>query len=226
MKFDKKIAILNGQIEKLNNTDFDFANWLAETKNLLDLVFENAENKKHQLVSATQRPAYMLSGVNIERLKSDWKQLIEGFRYELELLNEDPVALEKDNEEFVNLERIDQLKALKITSYDLSKLIAICLELNSNFTNRNYISVVMLCRALIDHIPPIFGMKTFNEVSNNYGTTSFKKNMLHLNNSMRNIADNYLHQTIRKKETLPNKTQIDFKNDIDVLLAEIIRMSI
>jgi len=50
MKFDKKIAILNGQIEKLNNTDFDFANWLAETKNLLDLVFENAENKKHQLV--------------------------------------------------------------------------------------------------------------------------------------------------------------------------------
>lgn len=81
----------------------------------------------------------------------------------------------------------------------------------------------MLCRAIIDHIPPIFNVNTFNEVANNYGSKSFKRNMLNLNNSLRNIADSYLHQTIRKKETLPNKTQIDFKNDLDVLLAEIIR---
>jgi hypothetical protein len=49
--------------------------------------------------------------------------------------------------------------------------------------------------------------------------------MLNLNNSLRKIADSYLHQPIRKKETLPNKTQINFKNDMDVLFAEIIRIS-
>lgn len=83
----------------------------------------------------------------------------------------------------------------------------------------------MLCRAINDRIPPIFGLNSFNEVDNNYGTKSFKKNMLNLNNSLRNIADSYLHQTIRKKESLPNKTQIDFKNDLDVLIAEILRIS-
>ena len=48
--------------------------------------------------------------------------------------------------------------------------------------------------------------------------------MLHLNNSLRNIANNYLHQTIRKQVSLPNKTQIDFKTDLDVLLVEITRL--
>lgn len=49
--------------------------------------------------------------------------------------------------------------------------------------------------------------------------------MSRLENSSRKIADSYLHTKIRKKESLPNKTQVNFSNDIDVLLAEIIRIS-
>lgn len=224
MKPEKKIEILNGQIKKLESSDFHFRNWLNETQNLLDLIFENADIKKHQLKSATQRPDYMYDGVIVKELKVDWRKLIEGFRYEIELLMDEQPTIELDNEEFINSERIYQLKNLNSQDFDFSKLMAICQELNSNFSNRNYLSVSMLCRALIDHVPPVFNTKTFNEVANNYGSMSFKKNMLHLNNSLRNIADTYLHQQIRKKETLPNKTQIDFKNDIDVLIAEIIRI--
>jgi len=47
--------------------------------------------------------------------------------------------------------------------------------------------------------------------------------MTHLDKSSRKIADSYLHGQIRKKERLPNKTQVNFSQDIDVLLAEICR---
>jgi hypothetical protein len=47
--------------------------------------------------------------------------------------------------------------------------------------------------------------------------------MTNLDKSSRKIADSYLHTHIRNKETLPNKTQINFKYDLDVLLQEIVR---
>lgn len=123
---------------------------------------------------------------------------------------------------FVHKVRIEQLTEIKNSNYDLNKLIKILEEINDNYSLGNFYSVAMLGRSVINHIPPVFGFKTFNEVSNNYGTKSFKKNMSHLNISMRSIADNYLHDTIRKKESLPNENQVDFSRDLDVLLGEII----
>jgi hypothetical protein len=123
---------------------------------------------------------------------------------------------------FVNKDRINDLIKIK-SDFDLTKLIRICEELNSNYSCENYLSVSILGRVLLDHIPPIFKFNNFNEVANNYGTKSFKKSMQHLQGSLRNIADGHLHSPIRKKESLPNKTQVDFRTDLDVLLAEIIR---
>lgn len=48
--------------------------------------------------------------------------------------------------------------------------------------------------------------------------------MDHLQKSSRKIADSHLHIMIRKKEVLPNATQVDFKNDLDRLLGEIVRI--
>jgi hypothetical protein len=48
--------------------------------------------------------------------------------------------------------------------------------------------------------------------------------MKNLNASSRKIADQYLHTHIRNKEVLPNEQQIDFLNDLDVLLSEIYRV--
>jgi hypothetical protein len=92
------------------------------------------------------------------------------------------------------------------------------------------LSVPIIGRAILDHVPPIFGFTTFDQVSNNYGgqgvkkNKSFKGSMAQLNNSLRNIADNYLHQKIRNSEILPNKNQINFSQDLDVLLGEIVRI--
>ena len=48
--------------------------------------------------------------------------------------------------------------------------------------------------------------------------------MLNLENSLRNISDANLHTNIRKKEVLPTFNQVDFRADIDVLLAEIVQI--
>jgi hypothetical protein len=83
-----------------------------------------------------------------------------------------------------------------------------------------------LTRALLDHVPPIFGKQSFAEVANNYGGggKSFRESMLHLERSARNIGDAHLHIQIRNSESLPTSTQVNFSNDIDVLLAEIVRV--
>ncbi|HNW99006.1 MAG TPA: hypothetical protein PKK00_11410 [Bacteroidales bacterium] len=125
---------------------------------------------------------------------------------------------------FVDISRIEELKNISHPDYDLTKLIRFCEELNDNFFRGNYLSVVMIVRSILNHIPPIFSFNNFAEVSNNYsGGQSLKKNLNHLNNSLKNIADSYLHETIRKKEILPNATQVNFSQDLDVLLAEIVR---
>jgi len=127
-------------------------------------------------------------------------------------------------ETYVDLDRINEITNLDNDSFDFTKLIAFLKELNSSYFNSSYLSIPLLVRAIIDHIPPIFGKEKFAEVCNNYGSRSFKENMNNLNNSSRKIADSFLHSRIRKQENLPNITQINFRNDLDVLLQEIVRI--
>jgi hypothetical protein len=125
---------------------------------------------------------------------------------------------------YVELGRINELRVLASSKFDLAKLIRLCEELNICYANGSYLAVTMLTRAVLDHVPPIFGYNTFVEVTSNYGGKSLKKSLQNLQNSSRNISDAYLHLPIRDKESLPNKTQVDFSNDMDVLQAEIIRI--
>lgn len=128
------------------------------------------------------------------------------------------------NGDYIDKKRFQAIKK-KTGKFDFSKLLRMCTELDHAFSVENYISVILLTRAILDHIPPIFNLNLFTKVANNYGTKSFKDPMSHLENSSRTIADSYLHTKIRSKESLPNKTQVNFSNDLDVLLAEIVRIS-
>ena len=125
--------------------------------------------------------------------------------------------------DYINLDRIKQLESIKCSHYDLSRLIQICNEINSSRINENYIALGSLLRVLIDHIPPLLGYDTFREVASNYSGKSLKGTFQHLENGCRKISDGLLHQKIRKKESLPTFTQVNFSADIDVLLGEIIR---
>ena len=130
-----------------------------------------------------------------------------------------------NNQEYINSTRLEELKVIDNTKFDLSKLIKLCEEINSNWMNGNYFSVISLLRTLLHHIPPIFSVTNFEQVANNYnGGSSLKKVMLKLYDSLKNIGDIHLHSQINTTISLPNNTQVDYRNDIDLLLCEIIKL--
>jgi hypothetical protein len=101
-----------------------------------------------------------------------------------------------------------------------------CEEANASYEQGNYYAAAMLARSIINHVPLVFGLKTFKEVVNNYpGTQSFKETMRHLDEASRKIADAHLHETMRASEVLPTAQQVNCSQQLDVLLAEIVRIT-
>jgi hypothetical protein len=126
---------------------------------------------------------------------------------------------------YVDLQRLNSLRAISGADFDPSRLVRLCEELNIANQNQCAMTVAILVRAITDHVPPVFGQRSFAEIVNNYsGAKSFKKSMQHLELSLRNIADAHLHLQIRATEALPNMTQVNFSSDLDVLLSETDRL--
>lgn len=123
-------------------------------------------------------------------------------------------------------ERIDQLRAVRSSSHDLTRLVRLCEELNSCYSIGAYFAVIVLTRAILDHVPPLLGQRTFQDVASQYGgARSFREAMDHLQNGARKIADAHLHLPIRENEVLPNAVQVNFSQYLDFLLAEIVRVA-
>lgn len=160
----------------------------------------------------------------MEILEKIGKRVTEQFITEDFGYLKDVRLVKESNDIYVEFERIDEINSLEDKDFDYTKLIAFLKELNVAYSHGLFLSIPPLVRSVIDHIPPVFGKANFADVCGSHGTKSFKDSMKNLNNSSRKIADSYLHSQIRKNETLPNKTQINFKNDLDVLLQEIVRI--
>lgn len=127
---------------------------------------------------------------------------------------------------FVSSERLSELQSVAPNaSYDLCRLLRLCEELNVVSLGGCHMATAVLVRALIDHVPPVFGSRTFSEVANNYrGTKSFKDMAKHLDESSRKIADGLLHSQLRRTEILPSAVQVDFRQSLDVILSEVVRI--
>lgn len=126
---------------------------------------------------------------------------------------------------YVSENRINEISETESPKHDTKKLIRLLQELNSAYASESFFSIGILVRAIIDHVPPIFEVETFAQVASNYaGTRSFKKSMKNLNDSLRNLADSYMHVQIRRSESLPTFIQVDFRADLDCMLSEISRI--
>jgi hypothetical protein len=129
---------------------------------------------------------------------------------------------------FVDDVRIRELQGLSGRRLDPSRLVRICEEINMCYENGCLMAVALLARTIINHVPPVFGFGNFSEVANNYGGAgkgrSFKKVAQKLEESARNIGDMIAHETMRRTETLPSPAQIDFSQELDVLLGEVGRV--
>lgn len=127
---------------------------------------------------------------------------------------------------FISERHIHALKNLPAPGLDPTRLIRLIEETNLSFTNGCFMATAMLIRAITDHIPPVFGVQSFAQISNSStaDSRSFKQSMDHLDKSLRKIADSHLHLHIRPRESLPQVQQVvGFQGDVDVLLSEVIR---
>ncbi len=147
---------------------------------------------------------------------------IETIRSVLESIIE---ANRKLEEEFVSSTRIAELKSISSTNYDLSKLINLCNEINICYANDCLFATAMLSRALLDHIPPLFGFGNFDQMANNYSWGKSKQAVInHLNNSSREISNNLIHTMVSQKTDIPTRTRVNCSDGIDIVLAEIVKI--
>jgi hypothetical protein len=110
----------------------------------------------------------------------------------------------------------------KNKKYDLGKVVRFCEELNSSYFSGNYLASTLLIRALLNHIPPVFGHTAFNQVVSQ-SARSVKELLKPLEETSRDVADLHTHSGIRHKENLPTRNQVEpFKANLEVLLHEII----
>jgi len=124
---------------------------------------------------------------------------------------------------YIAAARLENLRKLQSPQFDIRRLVRMCEEINSSWQHGNLIAVAALTRILLDHVPPIFGHPTFVQVTAN-ASRSLKAIFEALEQNSRKISDSLIHQTIRKKETLPTEQMVNCSQNMDVLLAELIRV--
>jgi hypothetical protein len=127
-----------------------------------------------------------------------------------------------NNSSFLDQYLISHLKSVRSLAFDFIKLIRFCEELNDSYRRGNYLACTLLIRAVMNHVPPIFGMETFAQVVAGSGK-SLKAVLSRLQDESRPIADLHTHMLIRSRESLPTKNQVEpYKAGFEILIQEIL----
>lgn len=123
---------------------------------------------------------------------------------------------------FIARNRIGRFRELdRVCGFDLRKLIQLCEELNLAFAKSSWFSVAFLTRAVLDHIPPAFGQRTFAQVVAGESGRSIKAAASSLDEFARKVADEHLHSGLREHDSLPNEIQIFAAPALDLVLGEV-----
>ena len=130
------------------------------------------------------------------------------------------------NENFlISKEMIDKFRLKQHPKLKYSRLVVLLGEINSSWNNGNYNAVALLIRTVMNHIPPVFGFKKFEEVANNPKfSSSVKRALGTLQNSMKHLADIIAHEQISEKEPRSiSEVEVDCRQSLKLLLDEILR---
>ena len=199
-----------------------------EAKSILDEEFGRANEYSSNLVHTVNSGVGFSGGPSYASVEEASKITHAAVRT-IERKRARPAELPVGAKAYVDSMRIAALQGISNGTWDFTKLVELCREINVAAANRCHMTTAMLLRTILDHVPPVFGLNTFAEVANNYGgdksQRSFKASMLRLDGSLRNIADKHLHSPIRAREDVPTAVQVDFAADLDLLLGEVIRVA-
>ena len=117
---------------------------------------------------------------------------------------------------------IDQLETAKSAKFNVAVLLQMCREINSSIAHGNVIATVLLMRAALNYVPPVFGKDSFAQVVAN-SSRSLKDSFDHLETGLRKVADFYTHRQMNVKDCYPSIAQVEpFKPQFELLLHEIL----
>lgn len=100
---------------------------------------------------------------------------------------------------YIDLVLLDELEeAGQKSTWKHHKLLALCRELNDNYTAGNPYACAALIRAVLDHIPPVFGHKDFKQVAAQHTFAVKRTDKAHAQRlaAFKDIADDVMHRPI------------------------------
>ncbi len=122
----------------------------------------------------------------------------------------------------IDPELVERLALLRSSQFSLSFTVTMCNEINSSFRNGNVVATILLMRAVLNYVPPIFGHDTFPQVVASSGR-SLRDSLDHLENGLRKIADFHTHRRLGSADLCPTRAQVEpFKPQFELLLQQVV----
>ncbi|MFF2573538.1 hypothetical protein [Streptomyces sp. NPDC058084] len=114
--------------------------------------------------------------------------------------------------------------AAQTTTWKVDKLLALCTELNDSYASGNAYACAALLRAVLDHIPPVFGHKDFKQVAAQHTFTVQRTDKAHAQKlaSFKDIADDALHRPISANIPLITMNDIPEPTRLRAVLHELV----
>jgi hypothetical protein len=101
-------------------------------------------------------------------------------------------------------------------------LVRVLREINSSLAHGNVVATALLMRAVLNHVPPVWGHQNFDRVVASVGR-SLKDSYMHLEDGLRKIADFHTHKRIDETDTYPSRAQVEpFKPQFELLLQNVL----
>jgi hypothetical protein len=217
----------------LNSADrAKFKSLMLEAKAVLEDALGPLNNFSTAIFGMTQLPGFGVFNPPSAEQLDEAISIIEGGLNQVhrkQNRSTTSVAGSPDKLPYVDPRRIQELQALKTPKWDPRRLVGMLQEINIAHANDMHMATAMLVRAVTDHVPPIFGLPNFGSVAAQHTAgskdgKSFKGAVAPLAESMKHVADGILHVHIRRTEVLPSSTQVDYRQSLDALLGEVVRL--
>ncbi|MGS2615112.1 hypothetical protein ACVCAH_11385 [Micromonospora sp. LZ34] len=103
---------------------------------------------------------------------------------------------------YINPRALEQLREPAGTGWDTTKLVALAEELDACVRAGHVYAAHAVLRALLDHVPPLFGQKRFAAVVSSHPWGKTDTNYLRRLSTFRDQADDALHRQISKRPDL------------------------
>ncbi|MET7937968.1 hypothetical protein [Streptomyces sp. NPDC005322] len=126
---------------------------------------------------------------------------------------------------YIDLVLLDEMEeAGQKSTWKHHKLLALCRELNDNYTAGNPYACAALIRAVLDHIPPVFGHKDFKQVAAQHTFAVKRTDKAHAQRlaAFKDIADDVMHRPISANVPIIGMNDLPEPARLNAVLQELL----